>query len=381
MPDAMAYVGEGSKAHFSPLGQGQDLLAGLSLVMDIRPQAQYWSSAGLNPTADGLFVRRLGQLAAFHTNTSACTAYVLPRDVPARTAFNILDFRQDTTTVMVVSGSGSGIPESTGERRIPNMWDRLQDCTGKGMVAVKCFKGIVQIGHSTLQLPEAGSNPTATLLNGQVEQHFQDSRIWMGNISSLGWSKYDVYLYGFGGTVDIDGISTQQCASADYSTVVNRTTFVPGVNYIKFAGLSGDEFTLNLTQSPFSAIQIVNASQDASQNKPEGLGINWTGGGPALKPTDVVGAEVSCGNWYNINEYDLISGGQTNSAIARAVMSVDVFDRDTGLLTSTQELPGARARAQGGGYTDQARLLDGGLLTTDAMGVYFLRSRDRSISQ
>jgi hypothetical protein len=55
-------------------------------------------------------------------------------------------------------------------------------------------------------------------------------------------------------------------------------------------------------------------------------------------------------------------------------MNLDIFDRATGRLTGTQPLPGARASAQSEGYTSQARLLDGGLLTTDAHGIYFLRS-------
>ena len=374
LPDAIAYVGDGARAHFALLTQGQDLYAGLKLVMDVRPEIQYWSSAGLHPTAAGPFVRRIGRLDFFDA-TNSCTTYELPRNIPARTACNILDFRVDTGTVMVVSGSGSALPESTGERYQPYQWNGLQDCTGKGLVSLKCFKGLIQIGHSTMQLPEAGSNPTATLLNGQVKQHYQSSRIRMSNISSLGWSKYDVYLYGFGGTVAIEGVATQKCATADYSQAVNRTTFIHGVNYVKFAGVTGNAFTLDFSESAFSAIQIVNTSPSASKDKPEGLGVNWTGGGPGLLPTDVVGAEVACGNWYNINEYDLISGGLTTPQLARAVMSVDVFDRATGRLTGTQELPGARARARGAGYTDQARLLDGGLLTTDAMGVYFLRSK------
>ena len=369
-PDATAYVGEGALAHFALLKDAQNLAGGWNQAMDVKPQDQYWSSVGLHPTADGPFVRRIGQLVFYDVSTATGIVYALPRNISTRTAYNILDFRADADAVTVVSGSERAVPEVPQ----PFLWDGLQDCTGRGDVVLKCFKGQVQLGHSTMQLPEAGSNPTATLLNGQIKQHYQDSCIRMSNISSLGWSTYDVYFYGFSGTAAIDGVGTQKCAGADYSKAIHRTTFVPGANYLKFAGLSGDAFTLDFSQSSFSAIQIVNASPNASKEKPEGLGVNWTGGGPALLPTDVVGAEVACGNWYNINNYNLISGGLTNKEAARTVMSVDVFDRATGSFAGTQALPGVQPGAQGTGYKSQAKLLGGGLLTTEAGGVHFLRT-------
>ena len=76
LEDAVAYVGDGKRAHFELLAQGQDLWKGLNLVMDIRPEAQYWSSASLHPTVGGPFVRRIGQLTTFSlgsTNTSCTT--------------------------------------------------------------------------------------------------------------------------------------------------------------------------------------------------------------------------------------------------------------------------------------------------------------------
>jgi hypothetical protein len=53
---------------------------------------------------------------------------------------------------------------------------------------------------------------------------------------------------------------------------------------------------------------------------------------------------------------------------------VDVFDRATGVPGGTQPLPGEPPAVQVPGYVNQARLLDGGLLTTDAGGVHFFRS-------
>lgn len=374
LPESLAYIGDGDRAHFMRLENGQELPTGLNLIMNVRPQAQYWSSVGLHPAADGAFVRRTGQLVAVDASNPTSIVYELPKDIAGRAAFNILDFQADATTVMTVSGAAGAIPEVAGDECHPYQWEALQDCTGKGSVSMECFRPIIQTGHSTLQLQEAGVNPAATLLNGQTRQHYQDSRIRMSNISSLGWTKYDVYLYGFTGTATVDRVSTQICASADWSRIADRTTFMPGVNYVRFPDLTGNSFTLDISQSPFSAVQIVNTSPGAVKEKPEGLGINWTGGGPAIRETDIVGAVTACNNWYNINEYDEISGGMTNAQSVRASMSMDVFDRVTGRLIGTQNLPGARIRAQKAGYTGQARLFNNGLLTTDANGVYFLRS-------
>ena len=186
---SIAYVGDGARAHFALIAaQGQDLLAGVNVVMDVQPQDQYWSSAGLHPTADGLFIRRIGRLAFLDKTNSTCVVYDLPRNVAVRTAYNILDFQADTGTVMVVSGSENALPESPGGPR----WKQ----------------------------PPASGEP-----------------------------------------------------------------------------------------------------------RPD-----------------------------------------------QAAISMDIFDRATGRLIGTQELPGARFGAQGASYASQARLFDGGLLTTDARGVYFLRS-------
>lgn len=365
LPDAVAYVGQGGLAHFARLQQGQNLAAGWNPVMDIRPEAQYWSSAGLHPTDAGPFVRRIGQLAFFDMTRSTGIVYDLPRNVE-RTAYNILDFRADTGRVVVVSGSESTVNDAVRRRYQPFVWDGLRDCTGMGDVRVQCFKDQAQIGTSSLKLPEAGSNPTATLLNGQIKQHYQGSCIRMSNISSLGWSKYDVYFYGFTGTASIDGVATQKCAGADYSKAINRTTFVPGVNYIKFAGVSGDAFTLEFTESSFSAIQIANASPGATKEKPQALGIGWS----SLRPTDVLGAEVVCDNWNSGTLNSMVSPARQDiPPRTKSGMSVDIFERSTGRLVGTQSLPGE----QSAGYANQARLFDSGLLTADADGVHFFR--------
>ncbi|MEI6219404.1 MAG: PQQ-binding-like beta-propeller repeat protein, partial [bacterium] len=289
LPDAVAYVGKGSLAHFLARTPSADLAPGWTQVMEVKPESQYLQSVSLHPTATGPYIRRVGDLTRFDTSSSTSIVYALPRDIPMRTAFNILDFRGDTGTVVVVSGARNA-PDENGD--YPYLWNGLQDCTGRGDVTLRCFNGQVQLGHSTRQLHEAGSNPVATLLNGAVKQHYMNSLITMSGISSLGWSKFDVLFYGFSGDASIAGGQAQHCVGADFSKLINRTTFVPGTNYLKFADLSGDAFTLNFSQCDFAAVEIVNTSQNAPKDKPEAIGINWTGGGPGLGPTDLVGADA-----------------------------------------------------------------------------------------
>ncbi len=118
LTDALAYVGDGGRAHFARLAQpGQDLVTGLNLVMNVQPEGQYWSSVGLHPTADGSFVARMGKLMAFDALSPTGTVYELPRTVAARAAYNIVDFQANTGTVMVVSGPESALPESIIERQ------------------------------------------------------------------------------------------------------------------------------------------------------------------------------------------------------------------------------------------------------------------------
>ena len=186
-----------------------------------------------------------------------------------RTAFSILDFREETGTVVVVS-AGRNVPQD--ESDYPYLWNGLQDCTGRGDVTLKCFRGQVQLGHSTRQLQEAGSNPVTTLLNGAVKQHYMDSLVSMSGISSLGWSKFDVLFYGFAGTAGIDGGQSQTCASPDYSKVINRTTFVPGTNYLKFADL----------EASFRAkTEGLNVSPGPQVKKPASA-MTWTGSSARL---------------------------------------------------------------------------------------------------
>jgi len=340
--------------------------------MDVKPESQYLQTVSLHPTATGPYIRRVGELAWFDTATSTGIVYALPRDIPMRTAFNILDFKGDSGTVMVLAGARNAPVE---EGDYPYLWNGLQDCTGRGDVTLKCFSGgQIQLGHSTRGLHEAGSNPVATLLNGAVKQHYMNSLITMSGISSLGWSKYNVLFYGFSGTANIDGGPEQKCVGADYSKEINRTTFIAGTNYLKFADLSGDTFTLNFSQCDFAAVEIVNASPNTTKDKPEAIGINWTGGGPALGPTDIVGADVPHGNWYNLSQFNLLRGGPSNTAHGVPGVCVDVFKSDTGKLLKTGSLPGSVGKAASAYYKNKAKILDNAIITTDSKGIRVYRS-------
>ena len=170
------------------------------------------------------------------------------------------------------------------------------------------------------------------------------------------------------------GGQAQHCAGADFSKVINRTTFVPGTNYLKFADLSGDAFTLNFSQCDFAAVEIVNASPNAPKDKPEAIGINWTGGGPGLGPTDIVGADAPHGNWYNMNQFNILSGGPSNTAHGLPGVCVDVFKSATGELVQTGSLPNSVGKSTSAHYKNKAKIIDNAIITTDSKGIRIYRS-------
>lgn len=108
--NAVAYVGDGGRAHFAELGSGRDLAPELALVLEVRPEAQFWSSAGLHPAIGGVYLRRLGKLMWISANGATGTVYELPRGA-GRSGFNMIDFRPGTGTVAVVSGPEAAFPE------------------------------------------------------------------------------------------------------------------------------------------------------------------------------------------------------------------------------------------------------------------------------
>lgn len=188
----------------------------------------------------------------------------------------------------------------------------LVDNTGKGAVTLDCFNSNYQLWHGTRGFAEAGSNEVTALLNGAVKENYRPSRFSMSGISSLGWAQYDLFIYGYrysfasgwtGVTIRCWNssnaeVTPQTCGGWNLTNATHRTQFIAGTNYVKFAGLYGDYFRVELPQGEFSGIQIVKSGSEAN---PEGIGVRWTGGGGLLASTNAVGAEVACGGWYNID--------------------------------------------------------------------------------
>jgi len=179
----------------------------------------------------------------------------------------------------------------------------LRDNTGKGSVTLACFNPYAQLWHATRGLPEAGASVVATLLDGVVKEHYKPSKFVMTGITSLGWAQYDLFIYGGKGTFRCWNssnaeVSPQTCTGLNPLNATHRTQFIVGTNYVKFAGLYGDNFRVEFPENEFSGIQIVKSGSGAN---PEGIGVRWTGGGLLLASTNGVGAEVVCGGWYNID--------------------------------------------------------------------------------
>ena len=183
----------------------------------------------------------------------------------------------------------------------------LQDNKGTGTVTLACFNADAQLWQGLKGLPEAGSSLVATLLDGRVKEHYKPSKLIMSGISSLGWAQYDLFFYGFTGTVRCwigsEEVTPKTCSGFNAQNAAHRTQFIEGVNYVKFAGLYGDSFRIEFPEWEFCGVQIVKAGSGAN---PEGIGVRWTGGGRLLAPTNAVGAEVACGGWYNIDRNGVI---------------------------------------------------------------------------
>jgi outer membrane protein assembly factor BamB/tetratricopeptide (TPR) repeat protein len=259
----------------------------------------------------------------------------------------------------------------------------LKDETGNGDVTLKFFEGrgaAAQVYMTALKgLPEAGTSPVATLLDGGGIEAYYGQKLSMSNINSLGWAKYDVFMYGPIASATMNGTNQQTCQGWDSNNPAHRTTFIRGVNYIKFAGMTGDAFSVDYTMSPISGIQLVDASAGTGLvRKAACLGIAWNGsrgGGP--KPSDHVGAEVAGRCWYVIrpirpNHYyskTYITGGYQNPFIL-----IDVFDRTTRASKEAQKIPFAPGYDRLTGCTSQAKLLDGALVVTDTRGIRVFRS-------
>jgi len=258
----------------------------------------------------------------------------------------------------------------------------LKDDTGAGDVTIKFFEGrgaAAQIFWRKRGFVEAGSNPVATLLDGTANEAYFDTRLSISGVDSLGWTNYNVFLYGLiwePSWATINGTNRQVCTGWDVKNPVHRTTFIQGVNYFKFTGVTGDVFTLDFTSCDYSGVQIVDASTGAGR-KAASLGISWNGGPGGLGPNDRVGAEVAGGYWYVISpdhQNDLYSKTHITGGYQNPYVSLDVFDRNTGNLLRTQKVPIAPRNQRLTGHDNQAAILEDALIVADPNSVQVLRA-------
>ncbi|MCY2931370.1 MAG: PQQ-binding-like beta-propeller repeat protein [Planctomycetota bacterium] len=419
-PDAVAYLGKDKVARFALRESGADLAGGWNPQAEASIEAaRRWT--GLYATPGGAYVKRLGQLAFFDAQAKREILLALPRTGDRENGFAIGDFREGPGDQLTVVSVPPGRPDETAAGEAPAGPDDgsnivflkvseftktgLRDDLGNGDVTLTYYGSGTgsQVRIQSRNLPEAGANLVATLLNGVTREHYRAQPVKMTGLSSLGWAKYDVFLYGdtVKGPVTINGGTPQANQGADFKTPAHRTTFIRNVNYVKFEGVSGDSFIVDFN-GDFSAIQVVDAS---GRMGPRGsLGVRWTGRGPVLGPDDMVGAEFAAGSWYNIvtdyprkKVFALSGGCQTigrglkrrldprrafvlpgpdQPAVAgkKVLGFVDVFDRKTGQVLNSLPLPAGEAPASRTGCDGQAKLLDDALLVTDGHGVYFFRS-------
>ncbi|MEI6970119.1 MAG: PQQ-binding-like beta-propeller repeat protein [bacterium] len=370
--DAVAYIGTGTVAGILFRNAGEDRILSIPRPAAVTFDAGIRRPVSVHPTDYGTYIRSPSQLELVDARSSppSSIVYALPPVSPPRTARDIMDFRTDKGTVTVVDGI-SGLPGNLESDQYA--WNGLLDCNGRGSISLSCSTGRVLFSHMDRRLPEAGSNVVAALLSGVFRQSPEGSRIRVSGLNTLGWSRYDVYLYGFTGKASIAGFPDQQCGPANYGINAHRSTFISGTNYVKFTGVGGDGFQLNCPENHFAAIQIVGSSIASPAGRPEAIGINWTGGGPALQPYDVVGAEVPHGNWYNINEHNVLTGGPLKTADGLSDISLTVFDRSTGRALSSTRLPSTSASVPSAFYRNQAKLLNGAIVTADPKGIYVFR--------
>ncbi|MEI7835704.1 MAG: PQQ-binding-like beta-propeller repeat protein, partial [Planctomycetota bacterium] len=217
-PDAVAYLGKNSTGRFALRDGGADLAGGWNPQADASLEAaRRW--AGLYATPAGAYVKRLGQLAFFDAQAKREVLFNLPRNAERKTPFAIGDFREDAgdklTAVSVAPGRPyeTGLAEGGPDNRVgkgqlemmnllPSDYTKsgLHDDAGNGDVTLIYYAlgARSQVFFNARGLPEAGGNPVATLLNGLTGEYYVPQKLKMTGLASLGWAKYDVFLYGGG---------------------------------------------------------------------------------------------------------------------------------------------------------------------------------------
>ncbi|MCY2930998.1 MAG: PQQ-binding-like beta-propeller repeat protein, partial [Planctomycetota bacterium] len=398
-PDAVAYIGRELVGRFALRETGAVLAGGCTPPAESSVEAtRRW--AGLLATPAGCYVKRLGQLAFFDTQANREVLFNLPRTADRRMPFAIGDFREEAGEKLSVvsvapgrpyeAGLAEGGPDNRvgkGQLEMMNLLTSdytktgLHDDAGNGEVTLTYYAlgAQSQVFVTTRGLPEAGANLTATLLNGVTGEYYRGQKIKLTGLASLGWAKYDVFIYGGGSK------------GSSFDTPALRTTFVRDGNYVKYEGKSGDSFEAEFGWG-WSAVQVVDASGRPGPRR--SLGVRWTGPGILLGPDDKVGAEVAAGNWYNIltdhprRQFFVLSGGCLTVAGKRVCGFVDVFGAfGVGAGVSvicwvfvsivkveSVTLPAGEGPLRATAYDCQAKLLDEALLVTDSNGLYVFRS-------
>jgi outer membrane protein assembly factor BamB len=375
--EEVAWLDKENRARFFPRGPGTELAPDWKRVLDLQQADKYAGALGIGTTPTGMYVKQLNDIFFYDPTAKREITCKLSRETGEKAPCLLLELWETTNTVTAVSAEPPPPPSSD-----PRLYTfgGLKDDTGVGDVTIQFLEGRgagAQNYWPMRGIPEAGTTPVATFLDGSAVEAYYDQKMTMTGIESLGWTHYDVFLYAPVAWATINGTNRQTCTGFDVKNPTHRTTFVEGVNYVKFAGVTGDVFTLNYSMTEVSGIQIVDASAGTGPGrKAASLGISWNGGPGGLGPNDRVGAEVAAEYWYVIhpdkpNMYSPthITGGYQNPYVY-----LDVFDRDTGALLRTQKTPVAPNDRRRTGYDIQAASTDDALVVGDQRGIQVLRA-------
>jgi hypothetical protein len=362
----IAFLGAGNVARFVRSDTGADLAAGWNAVLDPADAGRYEGAAALFATAGRCYVKRPQDLVCYDNAGKRELGLKIPVAPGMLENRTVLEVREVGETVTVVSEEpGQPVRYDAG----PFTLGGLKDSTGKGDVTIRWFSPGAQVHNGRAGLAEAGTSPVATLLDGNTKEHYREQTIAAAGLASLGWSKYDVFVYGMNGNITINGQDPQTCAGWDINDPKQRTTFIRGVNYAKFAGVSGDTFTVKGPESNFCALQVVDASQSSEAGRAAaGIGLNWTGGGIDLGPNDRVGAEVALAQWYNVRPDNGLTGGYQNDRLF-----ADMFDRNTGAVLQSQAISVGPRDPLLPAHRREAAILPKAVVVSDAGHVFVFR--------
>jgi len=380
----VALLAKDNRIRFFPYGPGPELAPDWKRILDLQ-QDKYAGALGMGVTTTGMYAKQLNDIFFYDTTAKREITCKLSRETGDKAPCLLLELWETTNTVTAVSAEPPPPPGSD-----PRLYTfgGLKDDTGVGDVTIKFFEGrgaAAQNYWPMREIPEAGTTPVATFLDGSAVEAYYDQKMSMTGIESLGWTNYDVFLYAPVAWATINGTNRQTCTGFDVKNPTHRTTFIQGVNYVKFAGVTGDVFTLNYSMTGVSGIQIVDTSAGTgSVRKAASLGVSWNGGPGGLGSNDRVGAEVAGEYWYVIHpdkpnqlySRTHISGGYQNPYVY-----LDVFDRNTGALTRTQKAPITPRNSLLNGYDNQAAIVDDVVVVADQCNVYVLRTAPTSLPQ